>query len=146
QPLHLGHAREPTPGHSYNRRMEESARHLRLLTDTIGVVNSTLDLEEVLSLVARSVAEALEADACFVYLYEDRNDELVLRATHGTGVDQMTRRPRLPPARGGRAPRWRGGRGPAGGGASRVPRPPRGSRSCSPRRRTSTRVSRRFPI
>ncbi len=61
--------------------MEESARHLRLLTDTIAAVNSTLDLEEVLSLVARSVAEALGTDACFVYLYDERADELVLRAT-----------------------------------------------------------------
>ena len=55
-------------------RVEESARHLRLLTETIAAVNSTLDLEEVLPLVARTVAEALEADACFVYLYDDRSD------------------------------------------------------------------------
>src|SRR5881398_3741239 len=80
--------------------MEESARHLRLLTETIAAVNSTLDLEEVLALVARGVAEALAADACFVYLYDDRADELVLRATHGTGVEQMTRRPRLRPGEG----------------------------------------------
>jgi two-component system, sensor histidine kinase PdtaS len=80
--------------------VEESARHLRLLTETIAAVNSTLDLEEVLDLVARTVAEALAADACFVYLYDDRAGELVLRATHGTGVDQMTRRPRLRPGEG----------------------------------------------
>jgi hypothetical protein len=80
--------------------VEESARHLRLLTETIAAVNSTLDLEEVLALVARTVAEVLEADACFVYLYDDRSDELVLRATHGTGVEQMTRRPRLRPGEG----------------------------------------------
>jgi hypothetical protein len=35
------------------------ARHLRLLTETIAAVNSTLDLEEVLDLVARKVADAL---------------------------------------------------------------------------------------
>jgi two-component sensor histidine kinase/putative methionine-R-sulfoxide reductase with GAF domain len=70
-------------------------RHLRLLTETIAAVNSTLDLEEVLSLVARQVAEALGAEACFVYLYEERTDELVLRATQGTSVEEMTRRPRL---------------------------------------------------
>src|SRR5919109_2276165 len=80
--------------------MDVSARHLRLLTDTIEAVNSTLDLEEVLGLVARSVAEALEADACFVYLYDDRADELVLRATFGTRVDEMTRRPRMRPGEG----------------------------------------------
>ena len=80
--------------------MEESARHLRLLTETIAAVNSTLDLEEVLWLVARKVAEALEADACFVYLYDERADELVLRATHGTRVEELTRRPRMKPGEG----------------------------------------------
>ena len=52
--------------------MDESARHLRLLTETIAAVNSTLDLDEVLALVASGVAEALSADACFVYLYDER--------------------------------------------------------------------------
>jgi two-component sensor histidine kinase len=70
-------------------------RHLRLLTETIEAVNSTLDLEEVLAIVARKVADALDADACFVYLYDERGDELVLRATHGTSVEKMTRRPRM---------------------------------------------------
>jgi two-component sensor histidine kinase len=80
--------------------MDVSARHLRLLTETIEAVNSTLDLEEVLGLVASKVAEALEADACFVYLYDERAHELVLRATHGTRVEDMTRRPRMRPGEG----------------------------------------------
>src|SRR5436853_3697717 len=80
--------------------MDAPARHLRLLTETIEAVNSTLDLEEVLALVARKVADALDADACFVYLYDDRAGELVLRATHGTNVEDMTRRPRLRPGEG----------------------------------------------
>jgi two-component sensor histidine kinase/putative methionine-R-sulfoxide reductase with GAF domain len=80
--------------------VEATERHLRLLTETIAAVNSTLDLEEVLHLVATKVADALEADACFVYLYDERSDELVLRATHGTPIDEMTRRPRLRPGEG----------------------------------------------
>ncbi|MBA2475317.1 MAG: GAF domain-containing protein [Actinobacteria bacterium] len=80
--------------------MDVSSRHLSLLTETIAAVNSTLDLQEVLELVARKVASALEADACFVYLYDGRADELVLRATHGTRVEEMTRRPRLRPGEG----------------------------------------------
>src|ERR671925_56112 len=80
--------------------MDVSARHLRLMTETIEAVNSTLELEEVLTLVARKVAEALEADACFVYLYDERANELVLRATYGSSVDEMTRRPRLRPGEG----------------------------------------------
>src|SRR3954467_1261914 len=80
--------------------MNVPARHLSLLTETIAAVNSTLDLQEVLGLVARKVAEALEADAGFVYLYDERADELVLRATHGTRVEEMTRRPKLRPGEG----------------------------------------------
>jgi two-component system, sensor histidine kinase PdtaS len=80
--------------------VDERERHLRLLTETIAAVNSTLDLEEVLALVAQKVADALEADACFVYLYDEHADELVLRATHGTAVEEMTRRPKMRPGEG----------------------------------------------
>ncbi|HEV8686513.1 MAG TPA: GAF domain-containing protein [Gaiellaceae bacterium] len=80
--------------------MDERARHLRLLTETIAAVNSSLDLEEVLSLIARGVADALEADACFVYLYDAPAHELVLRATHGTHVEELTRTPRMRPGEG----------------------------------------------
>ena len=80
--------------------MNAPERHLRLLTETTAAVNSTLDLEEVLNLVAEKVAKALGADACFVYLYDERADELVLRATHGTSIEEMTRRPRMRPGEG----------------------------------------------
>src|SRR5213078_5108006 len=81
-------------------RMEARERHVRLLTETIEAVNSTLDLEEVLGLVATKVADALGADACFVYLYDERANELVLRATQGTRVEEMTRTPRMRPGEG----------------------------------------------
>ncbi|MGZ8697649.1 MAG: GAF domain-containing protein, partial [Gaiellaceae bacterium] len=80
--------------------MDVRARHLRLLTETIAAVNSTLDLEEVLGLVARKVADALGTEACFVYLYDDRTNELILRATHGTSIEGMTKRPRMRPGEG----------------------------------------------
>src|SRR5262245_8863564 len=80
--------------------MDVRERHLRLLTETIEAVNSSLDLEEVLSLVASKVAAARHSDACFVYLYDELADELVLRATHGTSVEEMTRRPRMRPGEG----------------------------------------------
>jgi two-component sensor histidine kinase/putative methionine-R-sulfoxide reductase with GAF domain len=80
--------------------VDATARHLRLLTETIAAVNSSLDLQEVLELVASKVADALGTDACFVYLYDERADELVLRATHGTRVEQLTRTPRMRPGEG----------------------------------------------
>ncbi len=75
--------------------MDESERHLRLLTETTEAVNSSLDLEEVMALIARKVAEALETDACFVYLYDERGAELVLRATYGAQVGEEERKPRM---------------------------------------------------
>jgi two-component sensor histidine kinase/putative methionine-R-sulfoxide reductase with GAF domain len=63
--------------------------------ETIAAVNSTLDLGELFDLVAAKVAEALAADACFVYLYDEAADELVLRASCGTRVDELTRVPKM---------------------------------------------------
>src|SRR5688500_12180282 len=80
--------------------MGASERHLRLLTEAIAAVNSTLDLDEVFELIARKVAEALETDACFVYLYDEAADELVLRASFGTRVEDMTRVPKMRPGEG----------------------------------------------
>ena len=63
-------------------------------------MNSTLDLDEVFDLIARKVAEALETDACFVYLYDEGADELVLRASYGTRVEDLTRVPKMRPGEG----------------------------------------------
>src|ERR1700730_1990617 len=80
--------------------MEKTERHLRLLTETIEAVNSTLDLEEVLSLVANKGAGAPGTGRCFRFLHDERVDELRLRATYGTSVEEMTRRPRMRPGEG----------------------------------------------
>src|ERR1044071_7448401 len=84
--------------------MDYRERHVRLLTETIEAVNSSLDLEEVLELVASKVADALHADACFVYLYDARAAPraagLGLRGTEGRKVEEMTPRPRMRPGEG----------------------------------------------
>ena len=88
-------ARRGRPPAYHHSQMDRSARHLRLITETIAAVNSTLDLGELFDLVAAKVAEALDADACFVYLYDEAADELVLRASYGTRVDELTRVPKM---------------------------------------------------
>ena len=45
--------------------------------------------------IAHEVAAALETDSAYVYLYDERTDELVLRATHGTSVADATKMPRM---------------------------------------------------
>ena len=75
--------------------MDDAGRHLALLTRTTEVVNSSLDLQEVMEAIAHEVAAALETDSAYVYLYDERTDELVLQATHGTSVELSTRTPRM---------------------------------------------------
>jgi two-component sensor histidine kinase/putative methionine-R-sulfoxide reductase with GAF domain len=74
---------------------DRTARHLELLIDTIAAVNSSLDLAEVFELIASKVADALDTDACFVYIYDELADTLELRATHGTRFDDPAHRPRM---------------------------------------------------
>ena len=45
--------------------------------------NSTLDLEQVLDLTARTVSEVLQLDDCSIYLFDESIDRLTLRATTG---------------------------------------------------------------
>ncbi len=99
----LGHDRAPDVDGRQGRlraAVTEVARHLALLTRTTEVVNSTLDLQEVMEAIAHEVAAALETDSAYVYLYDERSDELVLRATHGTSVEDATVTPRMRPGEG----------------------------------------------
>ncbi len=75
-------------------------RHVRLLSETIAAVTASLDLAEVTANVARAVARALEADACFVYAYDRPADELVLQAVYGTHHDAAAPLPRMRPGEG----------------------------------------------
>jgi len=87
-------------GHGGRRTLNRSERHLQLVTETIAAVNSTLDLGELFELIAAKVAAALHADACFVYLYDEKTDELILRASVGSQVDAATVTPRMRPGEG----------------------------------------------
>ncbi len=74
---------------------DRTARHLELLTDTIAAVNSSLDLDIVFERIAAKVTSVLEADACFVYLYDETDDVLELRATHDGRFGDPSHRPRM---------------------------------------------------
>jgi two-component sensor histidine kinase len=79
---------------------DRASQHVRLLTDTVAAVGSSLDLAEVLGQIASRVADAMATDACFVYLYDETAGVLELRATHGTRFDDPAHRPRMRPGEG----------------------------------------------
>jgi two-component sensor histidine kinase len=72
-----------------------TARHLRLLSETVAALTSSLDVSKVTEAVAAAVAHALETDACFVYIWDDALGELRMQATFGTTLEQLTTAPRM---------------------------------------------------
>jgi GGDEF domain-containing protein len=65
------------------RLAEEQNRHLASLLDSSRALTSAVTLEDCLSRVCRTAAEALATDECVVYEYDPRRDAIVFRAVYG---------------------------------------------------------------
>jgi len=64
------------------RLWEEENRHLASLLDSSRALSSTLDLDDLLALVCRTAAGALETALCVIYEYDRRHDAIVCRALY----------------------------------------------------------------
>ena len=84
----------------HNRNVNESERHLRLLTETIDAVNSSLDLEEVLGLIARARRGRARGRRVLRLPLRRARGRARAAATHGTHVEELTRTPRMRPGEG----------------------------------------------
>lgn len=62
---------------------EQSAARLRALQRINAAANSAMDMTEILTTAARSVASEMDADLCSIFLFDDARHELQLRATNG---------------------------------------------------------------
>lgn len=62
-------------------------RRLHAVQRINGVTNSTLDMEEMLTLTARTVAEELPIDLCAIFLHDNITNELTLYATSSPTKD-----------------------------------------------------------
>ncbi|MFQ5866527.1 MAG: GAF domain-containing protein [bacterium] len=62
----------------FRLKPEEEIQILRRITETI---SCTLNLEEVLKRSVEIVIQITEGDACLLYLFDDRKEELILRAS-----------------------------------------------------------------
>jgi diguanylate cyclase (GGDEF)-like protein len=64
------------------RLWEEENRHVASLLGSSRALSSTLDLDDLLALVCRTAARALETEQCVIYEYDRRRDAIVYRALH----------------------------------------------------------------
>jgi signal transduction histidine kinase len=65
------------------RELAQSVRELRALGDVSQAVNSTLDLENVLTTIVAKAAELSGTEAGAIYVFDERQREFHLRATYG---------------------------------------------------------------
>jgi signal transduction histidine kinase len=65
------------------RELAQSVRELRALGEVSQAVNSTLDLENVLTTIVAKAVELSGTDAGAIYVFDDRQREFRLQATHG---------------------------------------------------------------
>jgi uroporphyrinogen-III synthase len=61
--------------------LQARKRDIRILQQTIETITSALDLDEILQRIIGVVAKVTGADACLLYLYEERTQAMVLKAS-----------------------------------------------------------------
>jgi len=76
-------ARLLTELRSRTEELAQSVGELRALGDVSQVVNSTLDLEGVLSTIVSKAAQLSATDAGAIYVYDEQTSEFLLRSTYG---------------------------------------------------------------
>ena len=66
------------------RLQQEQNRYLSSLLDTGRAITTSITLEDSLSHICRTAAEALEAEECVIYEYDAPRDAIICRAFHST--------------------------------------------------------------
>jgi GAF domain-containing protein len=66
------------------RELSQSVEELKALGDVSQAVNSTLDLETVLTTIVSKAVQLSATDGGAIYVFDEESEEFQLRATHGT--------------------------------------------------------------
>ncbi len=74
--------------------MEDRGKsYFKLFRDTCQIINSSLNLSEVLNLITKNVVTALNVKACTVFLWDRERSTLEISATHGLDEAYLTKGP-----------------------------------------------------
>jgi signal transduction histidine kinase len=68
------------------QQLAQSVKELRALGEVTQAVNSTVDLETVLSTIVAKATQLSNTEACAIYVFDDATEEFRLRATYGLDV------------------------------------------------------------
>ncbi len=67
--------------------------YFKLFRDVCKVINSSLDLREVLKLIAENIVDALDVKACTVFLWDRKRNTLEVSAAHGLSKTYLQKGP-----------------------------------------------------
>jgi signal transduction histidine kinase/DNA-binding response OmpR family regulator len=81
-------------------QLTRSVEELKALGEVSRTLSSTLDLETVLSTIVSRASQLAGTDSCTVYEYDERAEELLLRATHNLDEEVVAVARRAPIRRG----------------------------------------------
>jgi signal transduction protein with GAF and PtsI domain len=68
-------------------------QYFKLFRDVCKVINSSLDLKEVLNLIAENIVNVLEVKACTVFLWDRNQNTLEVSAAHGLSEAYLKKGP-----------------------------------------------------
>lgn len=68
-------------------------RYFKLFRDVCKVINSSLDLKEVLKLITENIAELIDIKACTIFLLDRDRNKLNVSATHGLSEAYLSKGP-----------------------------------------------------
>lgn len=74
-------------------RLKQQANEFRTLYEVAKTINSSLRLNTVLNMIARSAAEVMDAKACALRLRDDATDDLQIVATYGLSAEYLEKGP-----------------------------------------------------
>ena len=67
--------------------------YFKLFRDSCKIINSSLNLSEVLNLITKNVVEVLNVKACTVFLWNKKQSTLEVSATHGLNESYLKKGP-----------------------------------------------------
>ena len=74
--------------------MEKKGRsYFKLFRDTCKIINSSLNLSEVLNLITKNLVAVLNVKACTVFLWDRKQSTLEVRATYGLNESYLKKGP-----------------------------------------------------
>lgn len=71
----------------------KETQYFKLFRDVCKVMNSCLDLKEVLKLIAENIVDVLEVKACTVFLWDKKRNTLEVSAAHGLSEAYLKKGP-----------------------------------------------------